>query len=106
MTEYSQPARVAIVGAETIADGYQTGEHDELDGGATVLAYAGTTSASTPLTWFARTSAFACLNPSPAFDTEIKLEPGQTLRLNHRLVFLDRMVDRHELEPIAQEFAL
>ncbi|WP_209442702.1 hypothetical protein, partial [Streptomyces resistomycificus] len=27
MTEYSQPARVAIVGAETIADGYQTGEH-------------------------------------------------------------------------------
>jgi hypothetical protein len=64
----------AWTGADVIADGGHegdtvmgtrgawaaiTGEHDELDGGATVLAYAGTTSASTPLTWFARTSAFA-----------------------------------------------
>jgi hypothetical protein len=83
-----------------------TGAHDEIDGGATVLAYAGTTSAAVPLKWFARSSAFACLNPSPAFDTEIKLEPGETLSLSHRFVFIDRMVDRGELEPIAQEFAL
>ena len=82
------------------------GEHDEFDGGATVLAYAGTTSASTPLTWFARSSAFACLNPSPAFHTEIKLEPGGILSLSHRFVFLDRVVGRRELEPIVRKFAL
>ncbi len=81
-----------------------TGEHDEIDGGATVLAYAGTTTAAVPLKWFARSSAFACLNPSPAFDTEIKLAPGETLSLSHRFVFIDRMVDRRELEPIAQRF--
>ena len=111
----------AWTGADVIADGGHegdavmgtrgawaaiTGEHDEIDGGATVLAYAGTTSAATPLTWFARSSAFACLNPSPAFDTEIKLEPGETLSLSHRFVFLDRMVTRRELQPIAREFAL
>jgi mannose-6-phosphate isomerase-like protein (cupin superfamily) len=76
----------AWTGADVIADGGHegdavmgtqgawaaiTGEHD---GGATVLAYAGTTSAAVPLKWFARSSAFACLNPSPAFDSEIKLE--------------------------------
>lgn len=111
----------AWTGAEVIADGGHegdavmgtrgawaaiTGEHDEIDGGATVLAYAGTTSASTPLTWFARSSAFACLNPSPAFHTEIKLEPGETLSLSHRFVFIDRVMTRRELEPFAQEFAL
>ncbi|KUO16272.1 hypothetical protein AQJ91_36810 [Streptomyces dysideae] len=111
----------AWTGADVIADGGQegdavmgtqgawaaiTGEHDEIDGGATVLAYAGTTTAAAPLKWFARSSAFACLNPSPAFDTEIKLEPGESLSLSHRFVFIDRMVDRAELEPIAQEFAL
>ena len=111
----------AWTGADVIADGGHegdavmgtrgawaaiTGEHDEIDGGATVVAYAGTTSASTPLTWFARSSAFACLNPSPAFDTEIKLEPGGTLSLSHRFVFIDRVLNRHELEPLAREFAL
>lgn len=83
-----------------------TGEHDEIDGAATVLAYAGTSSASVPLKWFARSSAFACLNPSPAFDDEIKLEPGHTLHLQHRFVFIDHATDRATLEPIANEFAL
>jgi hypothetical protein len=81
------------------------GEHDERDGGATVLAYAGTSSAAVPVKWFARSSTFACLNPSPAFDTEIGLEPGQTLSLAHRFVFIDRKLDRGELESYAKEFA-
>lgn len=81
-------------------------EHDEIDGGATVLAYAGTSSASVPIKWFARSSAFACLNPSPAFDTEIELKPGETLALAHRFVFIDRKLDRGDLEPLAEEFAL
>jgi len=82
-----------------------SGEHDEIDGGATVLAYLGTSSAPVPLTWFSRSVPFACLNPSPAFDAEIKLEPGRTLELRHRFVFIDRAADRAALEPIANEFA-
>jgi hypothetical protein len=81
------------------------GEHDEIDGGATVLAYAGTSSADVPLKWFSRTDPFACLNPSPAFDVEIKLEPGAALELSHRFVFLDQVADRARLEPIAREYA-
>jgi hypothetical protein len=82
------------------------GEHDEIDGGATVLAYAGSSSASAPIKWFARSSAFACLNPSPAFDVEITLHPGETLDLSHRFVFVDSRLDRDELESLADEFAL
>lgn len=83
-----------------------SGEHDEIDGGATILAYAGTSSSEVPIKWFSRSDPFACLNPSPAFDTEIKLEPGQTLALRHRFVFIDHSTDRSTLEPIAREFAL
>lgn len=82
-----------------------TSEHDEIDGGATVLAYSGTSSAAVPVKWFARSSAFACLNPSPAFDTEIDLAPDETLALCHRFVFIDRKLDRAELEPIAEKLA-
>ncbi|MEV8066829.1 PmoA family protein [Streptomyces sp. NPDC085995] len=80
------------------------GEHDEIDGGATVLAYAGTSSAGAPTKWFARSSSFACLNPSPAFDTEIKLAPGETLHLSHRLVFIDHMTEVDELHGIAERY--
>lgn len=110
----------AFTGAPILADGAEndtvmgsrgawaaiSGEHDEIDGGATVLAFAGTSSADVPITWFSRSAPFACLNPSPAFDTEIKLEPGDTLRLRHRFVFIDHATDRAALEPMAQEFAL
>lgn len=80
------------------------GEHDEIDGGATVLAYAGTSSADVPVKWFARSSAFACLNPSPAFDREFELAPGERLDLAHRFVVVDRGLDRDELEALAEEF--
>lgn len=110
----------AFTGAPIIADGAEgdkvmgsngawaaiSGEHDEMDGGATVLAFAGTSSATVPIKWFARSQQFACLNPSPAFDEEIKLEPGQRLELRHRFVFIDRLTNRSGLEPIADEFAL
>jgi hypothetical protein len=82
------------------------GEHDEIDGGGTVLACAGTSSADVPLTWFARSGQFAALNPSPAFADEITLDPGGTLRLRHRFVFVDERLDRAALEPLAAEFAL
>ncbi len=83
-----------------------SGEHDGIDGGATILAYAGSSSAQVPIKWFSRSDPFACLNPSPAFDAEIRLEPGQILALRHRFVFIDHGTDRSTLEPIAREFAL
>ncbi|WP_329537519.1 PmoA family protein (plasmid) [Streptomyces sp. NBC_01450] len=93
----------ALMGAEA-AWAAVASEHDDIDGGATVLAYAGTSTAPVPVKWFARSSAFACLNPSPAFDTEITLEPGETLHLRHRFVFIDHKLDREQLEPIAERF--
>lgn len=109
----------AFTGAPIIADGAEgervmgsrgswaaiSGEHDEIDGGATVLAFAGSSSADVPLKWFCRSDPFACLNPSPAFDQEIKLEPGQLLELRHRFVFIDRVTDRSSLEPIVRDYA-
>ncbi|SEG81116.1 Methane oxygenase PmoA [Actinacidiphila yanglinensis] len=82
------------------------GPHDERDGGATVLAFAGHSSAPGPISWFVRSTAYACLNPSPAFDAPVDLEPGASLDLSHRFVFADRILDRNELEPLAAEFAL
>ena len=82
------------------------GQHDGLDGGATVLFYAGRSSAEVPLTWFARNAMFAAINPSVAFHDEFDLAPGATLNLNHRLVVLDQALDREQLTPIAEEFAL
>ncbi|SEG53091.1 Methane oxygenase PmoA [Actinacidiphila yanglinensis] len=82
-----------------------SGEHDALDGGATVLAYAGTSSAPAPIRWFARSAEYAALNPSPAFDTEIVLAAGGTLRLAHRFVFVDKRTEPAELAVLAAEFA-
>jgi len=80
-----------------------SGEHDEVDGGGTVLVYAGTSSASVPIKWFVRAEPFAVIAPSPSFDEEIVLEPGESLRLFHRFVFADRVVDGPELAELARE---
>ncbi|WP_049566881.1 PmoA family protein [Nonomuraea sp. SBT364] len=82
------------------------GQHDELDGGGTVLAIAGHSSASVPIKWFVRNEAFAVISPSPSFDEEIALAPGDTLELAHRYVFIDHVCDRAELEELGAEFAL
>jgi hypothetical protein len=81
-----------------------TGQHDEIDGGGTVLMFAGTSSATVPIRWFSRSQPFACLAPSAAFDTEIVLAPGERLNLSHRVVFVDRICDRSELGRLATEF--
>lgn len=82
-----------------------SGEHDGLDGGATVLAIAGTSSAPAPIRWFARSTPYAALNPSPAFDTETVLPAGGTLRLAHRFVFVDEVTGPAALRLLAEEFA-
>jgi hypothetical protein len=80
------------------------GLHDGEDGGATVLMYAGRSSAAVPLTWFARNAMFAAINSSVAFHEEFDLAPGDELALSHRLVVIDRPLERDELTPIAEEF--
>ncbi|MFY1692017.1 PmoA family protein [Plantactinospora sp. WMMB782] len=82
-----------------------TGEHDEVDGGGTVLVFAGTSSAAVPLKWFVRNTPFPAVNPSPAFDEEVVLAPDESLRLRHRVVFADRAWDRGEIEAFAAEHA-
>ena len=81
------------------------GQHDEIDGGATVLAYSGTTSAPVPIRWFVRSEPFPVLSPSPAFDEEIVLEPDRTLDLSHRLVFVDHRCAADEAGALAEEYA-
>ncbi|MFC0680209.1 PmoA family protein [Lysobacter korlensis] len=80
-----------------------SGEHDELDGGATVIAYAGTSSAAVPIKWFVRAEPFAALAPSPSFDEAIAVPEGGALRLQHRFVFIDLRLDGEELRAIAGE---
>ncbi|AQZ61836.1 unnamed protein product [[Actinomadura] parvosata subsp. kistnae] len=82
------------------------GQHDEIDGGGTVLAFAGHSSASVRIKWFVRNEAFAVISPSPSFDEEIALADGDTLELAHRYVFIDHMCERDELEALGAEFAL
>ena len=79
------------------------GQHDEFDGGGTVLAFAGTSSAPVPLKWFVRSEPFAAIAPSPSFDEEIVLEHGATLALRHRFAFVDRILEGDELRALAEE---
>jgi hypothetical protein len=81
-------------------------QNDERDGGATVLAVAGSSSADEPLAWFVRSEPFAAIAPSPAFHREVALPPDASLILRHRFVFVDHVCDRVELEALGAEFAL
>ncbi|MET8158354.1 PmoA family protein [Sphaerisporangium sp. NPDC005289] len=82
------------------------GRHDEIDGGGTVLAVAGRSSAPVPIKWFVRREPFAVISPSPAFDEEFTLADGEVLELAHRYVFIDRLCERAELDDLGAEFAL
>jgi hypothetical protein len=82
-----------------------TGEHDDVDGGATLLVLAGTTTHGT-LTWFVRNDPFPAVAPSAAFHEVITLPPHDVLRLRHRIVVADRAMARDEIERVAAEHAL
>ena len=82
-----------------------SGQHDDVDGGATVIAYSGTTSGPRPIEWFVRSEPFPVLAPSPAFHEAFTLGDGDELRLSHRHVFLDRIWDEDELSTLAEELA-
>lgn len=77
------------------------GRHDEVDGGATVVFVAGSSSASVPIRWFVRSEPYAVLNPSPAFSDVVRLGADEHLRLQHRVAVLDRLWEPAELQPYA-----
>jgi hypothetical protein len=81
------------------------GQHDDVDGGATILFFAGRSSASTPVRWFVRSEPFACIAPSPAFDETISLAPQDELTLSHRVVVVDRVLKDDELTRLAERLA-
>ncbi|OLT09333.1 hypothetical protein BJF78_30960 [Pseudonocardia sp. CNS-139] len=81
-----------------------TGKNDEVDGGATLLVFAGSASRG-ELTWFVRNDPFPAVNPSPAFDKEITLADGESLVLSHRVVVADGIRSREEIESLAGELA-
>ena len=94
----------AIMGAETpwVA---VSGEHDEVDGGGTVLVFAGSSTGAPPIRWFVRTEPFPIVAPSPSFDEHIVLAPGDELTLRHRHVFGDRLWTADETRALAAELA-
>ena len=83
-----------------------SGEHDEVDGGGTVIAYAGTSTGGPAIRWFVRSEPFPILAPSPSFDRHIVLAPGAELALRHRHVFADRIRTPSETRDLAAELAL
>lgn len=85
-------------------------QHDEQDGGGTVIAYRGTaTSEDTTVPavkWFTRTTPFTVASQSPAFDQEIMLPDRGVLKLHHRFVFAAGIRDQAEITQLAEDLAL
>jgi hypothetical protein len=77
-----------------------SGHHDEVDRSATLLFFDDPDHAAL---WFVRDTPFAAVNPSFAFDQEIALPPGGTLRRRYRIVVADGRWDRERLEAYSEE---
>lgn len=84
--------------------------HDDLDGGGTVMAFAGSSSSEDaelpPIKWFTRTGIFTVTSQSPAFDQEIHLPHEGRLRLHHRFLFIADICGTEELTALGEEFGL
>ncbi|MEV7298542.1 PmoA family protein [Streptomyces clavifer] len=80
-----------------------TGEHDEVDGHATLVFihspgndHTGAGGAH-PAHWFVRSSPFAAVAPSLAFHEELALAPGATLTRRYRVLVADGAWDRERI---------
>ncbi|WP_156759203.1 PmoA family protein [Microbacterium karelineae] len=82
-----------------------SGQHDEVDGGATILAYAGTSTGDPAIRWFVRSEPTPVLAPSPTFAETVALAPGSSLALAHRFVVIDRVCAPDEIAELASELA-
>ncbi|GAA0441921.1 hypothetical protein Acor_05910 [Acrocarpospora corrugata] len=74
------------------------GRHDEVDRSSTLLFMS-----AQPTDWFVRTTPFAAVNPSIAFDRERELPPGETLSLRYRVVVATGAWDRARLKAYVGE---
>lgn len=81
------------------------GQHDDVDGGATVLVFAGTSSSDVPVKWFLRSRPVPLIAPSPAYDEATTLAPGQTLELSHRFVVCSQLLEPGEIATLAADLA-
>lgn len=66
-----------------------SGPLDEVDGSATILAFAGASTGAPAIRWFVRSQPIAVLAPSPTFSETVTLAPGDELSLTHRFVIAD-----------------
>lgn len=80
-----------------------SGEHDEVDGGGTVIAFAGTSTGAPAIRWFVRSEPFPILAPSASFDEHVLMAPGAELRLAHRHAFGARVWSPDETRAIAED---
>jgi hypothetical protein len=62
------------------------GRHDETGRASTIVMADDRDNPRHPPQWFARTEAFACLNPAPFFSEELELADGATLRLRYAVL--------------------
>ncbi|GAB3229509.1 PmoA family protein [Glycomyces halotolerans] len=59
------------------------GKHDSIDAESTLVFTDHPDNPGAPVKWFVRTTPFAAVCPAPFFDTELPMEPGQTVTLRH-----------------------
>lgn len=59
------------------------GKHDEVDATSTLVFTDHPENPGAPVKWFVRTTPFAAVCPAAFFDTELPMEPGQTVTLRH-----------------------
>ncbi|THV36961.1 PmoA family protein [Glycomyces buryatensis] len=59
------------------------GKHDSNDAVSTLVFTDHPENPGAPVKWFVRTTPFAAVCPAPFFDTELPMQPGQTVTLRH-----------------------
>ena len=78
-----------------------SGKHDGIDAASTLLFVDDPGNPRYPCKWFCRSGPFAAVSASFMFDEIYPHAPGQTIRLNYRIVILDGEREADELAEIA-----
>jgi hypothetical protein len=62
------------------------GQHDDTGGASTIVMVDDPANPRSSPQWFARTEAFACLNPAPFFSSELELSHGTEITFRYAVV--------------------
>lgn len=101
-------ARVILEGraaTEDMAMGHRSGWLGYVAAGMTVGFFEHSANPGVPNRWFVRTEEYPLVTSSPVFDTELRLVPGEHLRLRHRVLFAEGEWDAARLAEAASAFA-